>query len=141
MSNRAQRRQAMREQIHKSKALIAEYTLQQKIEGLYKNGITEADLRQEYERGRTEGFKSAAINIVKCCYAGIVIALHDEFGFGVRRAFRAIRAVDQKVNWALTHHELAEEALEKTGLKLNFEDPFERVSMEDGNAKAERTKN
>jgi hypothetical protein len=77
--------------------------------------------------GRQEGFRQAAEPIIKCCYAGIILALHDEFGFGENRAFRAIKAVDEKIIWALNHSELCDEVLAKTGLELLLDEPFERV--------------
>ena len=79
------------------------------------------------EEGRQEGFRQAAEPIIKCCYAGIILALHDEFGFGENRAFRAIKAVDEKIIWALNHSELCDEVLAKTGLELLLDEPFERV--------------
>lgn len=131
MPNRAQRRAMMRNQTEKNKQLIASYTKQQRIAGLIQNGITTADLEREYERGREDGFKQAAEPIIKCCYAGIILALHDEFGFGENRAYRAIKAVDEKVIWALNHSELCDEVLEKTGLELCLDEPFSRVQKKD----------
>lgn len=92
------------------------------------NGITAQDLDDAREAGRQEGFKQAAEPIIKCCYAGIIIALHDEFGFGENRCYRAIKAVDEKIIWALNHSELCDEVLEKTGLRLDLDEPFSRVS-------------
>lgn len=131
MPNRAQRRAMMRSQTEKNKQLIASYTKQQRIAGLIQNGITQKDLEDEYERGRQDGFKQAAEPIIKCCYAGIILALHDEFGFGENRAFRAIKAVDEKVIWALNHSELCDEVLEKVGLELCLDEPFDRVQKKD----------
>lgn len=91
------------------------------------NGITAKDLDEAWTRGREEGFRMAAENIVKCCYAGIVLALHDEFGFGESRCFRALKAVDERTIYALNHYEMVDEVLEKTGLKLELDDPLERV--------------
>lgn len=91
------------------------------------NGITARDLDEAREAGRQEGFKQAAEPIIKCCYAGIILALHDEFGFGENRAFRAIKAVDEKIIWALNHSELCDEVLEKVGLELCLDEPFDRV--------------
>lgn len=91
------------------------------------NGITAKDLDDAREAGRQEGFKQAAEPIIKCCYAGIILALHDEFGFGENRAYRAIKAVDEKIIWALNHSELCDEVLEKTGLILELDEPFDRV--------------
>lgn len=127
MSNRAQRRAIMRKQTQKNKGLIADYSKQERLKGLIQNGITPEDLQREYERGREDGFREAGMPIIKSCYAGICAALHDEFGFGEDRCFRAIKAVDEKVLWALNNQELVDEVLEKTGLRLDFGDNFDRV--------------
>lgn len=95
------------------------------------NGITAQDLDDAREAGRQEGFKQAAEPIIKCCYAGIILALHDEFGFGENRCFRAIKAVDEKIIWALNHSELCDEVLEKTGLVLDLDEPFSRVTKKE----------
>ena len=129
MSNRADRRRMMREMTGKNKALVASYNREQRIAGLVQNGITPEDLKNEYARGVEDGEKEAGLTIVKACYAGICIALHDEFGFGSKRCYKAIRAVDEKVQYALTHYELVDEVLKKTGLILELDEPFERVQM------------
>ena len=95
------------------------------------NGITARDLDEAREAGRQEGFKQAAEPIIKCCYAGIILALHDEFGFGENRAFRAIKAVDEKIIWALNHSELCDEVLDKVGLELCLDEPFDRVQKKE----------
>jgi len=95
------------------------------------NGITAQDLDDAREAGRQEGFKQAAEPIIKCCYAGIILALHDEFSFGENRAYRAIKAVDEKIIWALNHSELCDEVLEKTGLELMLDEPFDRVQKKE----------
>ena len=46
------------------------------------NGITEKDLEESYEKGLRDGIHEAGLNITKCCYAAVCLALHDEFGFG-----------------------------------------------------------
>lgn len=127
MANCAQRRQMMREQTEKSKALMAGYTRQETGRTLVKNGITPRDLEKSYEEGRQDGFRQAADPVIKCCYAGIILALHDAYGFGAKRAFRAIKAVDERIVWALDHSELCDEVLKKTGLKLDLDAPFGRV--------------
>ena len=116
----------MREQIGKSKALVASYTKQQRIAELIKNGITPHDLQREHEKGRNQGFKEAAMPIIKCCHAGIILVLHDNFGFTDEQCFEAVSAVDNKIIWALNHLELAEEVLDKTGIEI-VDDAFDRV--------------
>ena len=95
------------------------------------HGITAQDLEDAREAGRQEGFKQAGLPIIKCCYAGIILALHDEFGFGENRCYRAIKAVDEQIIWALNHSELCDEVLEKTGLQLDLDEPFERVTKKE----------
>ena len=121
--NRAQRRAAK----PKKKPEWQKLTREERVEALFRNGITAGDLKREYERGRMDGFKAAGLPILKSCYAGICVALHDQFGFGEERCFRAIKAVDEKIMWALTNQELVDEVLEKTGLQINFDEPFDRV--------------
>ena len=127
MSNRAQRRAIMRNQNSKTKRLISDYTQQQRLAGLIQNGITTEDISNAYRRGQEDGFKQAGAVITKCCYAGICVALHDVFGFGEERCFRAIKAVDEKVLYSLNHSELVDEVLEKVGLRLELDEPVERV--------------
>ena len=131
MSNRAARRTIMREQIQKNKELIASYSKQQRIAGLIQNGITSEDLENEYERGRKDGFHQASWPIIKCCYAAICIALHDQLGFDNQQCYEALKAVDEKILYTLNNSELADEMLEKTGIKLMLDEPFDRVCMKD----------
>lgn len=91
------------------------------------HGITEKDLEESYENGLRDGIHEAGLNITKCCYAAVCLALHEEFGFGAERCYRAVSAVDQRIVWALNHVELTDEVLEKTGLQIKFDEPFERV--------------
>lgn len=92
-----------------------------------RNGITVEDVDNAWASGREEGFRQAGETIVKCCYAGIILALHDEFGFDEDQCFKAIKAVDERTIYALNHSEMVEEVLEKTGLQLELDDPLERV--------------
>lgn len=97
------------------------------VNALEQNGITLKDLENEYKRGREEGFQQAGMEIIQCCYAGICIALHDTFKFGEERCYRALKACDEKIIFVLNHSEMAGELLAKTGLTIDWDDPFERV--------------
>jgi hypothetical protein len=101
------------------------------VRRIERNGITMAEMEEEFQRGRETGFKEAAEPILKSCYAGICLALHEEFGFGMKRCFRTIAKVDEKIKYALNHQELVDEVLEKTGLKIEMDDPFCRVQERD----------
>ena len=73
MANRAQRRAMMRNQENKNKILLQNSTREQTVARLLQNGITPEDVRKEYWRGREDGFHDAGTNILKSCYAGIIL--------------------------------------------------------------------
>lgn len=100
---------------------------EQKVKALLKNGITPEDLEKEYETGFKEGFKAAAPATFKAVYAAVCMALHDLHGFGHDRCAKVLMAVDDHVAHCLTSEELIEEAWEKIGLYLNFDEPFDRI--------------
>jgi len=127
--NRKERRAAMKQQINKHRTMMNRISHDRRVEELLKNGITMEDLRNEYLRGHEDGMKETGVNVVKACYAGICIALHDEFGFGPERCFRALKAVDEKTVWALNNYELTDEVLDKTGITLDFDEAFERIGQ------------
>lgn len=127
MSNRAERRKIMRNTTQKNQKMLAGYSHQERLMMLYKNGLTEKDVQQAFEEGRELGFEQAGWNVLKTCYAGLCIALHETFGFGEEECFRAVSATDEKVKWALNHQELVDEVLKKTGLEIEYDDTFDRV--------------
>jgi len=124
---RAERRAMMRAETNRNKKLIAEYGRQKRVAGLIQNGITPDDVRNEYNRGLEEGFKLAGTQIIKNCYAGIILALKEDFGFDDDQCFEAISSVDKKVIYSIDHHAMAEQVLRETGLRLDMDDPLERV--------------
>lgn len=97
------------------------------IGALGSGGITVDDLQREYDRGREDGFRQAGLNAIHCCYAGMVLALHDTYGFGKKRCYRVLKACDQKVAYVLGYPELADEVMEKVGISIDFADPLERI--------------
>lgn len=134
MSNRAQRRAMMRAEMNRSKMLAAEYERsiaeagrQKRIAGLIQNGITPEDVRKEYDRGLKEGFSLATQNMVKSCYAAVILGLKKEFGFDDEQCYQALMAVDHKMMYAIEHFELSDQVLQETGLELMLDDPISRV--------------
>lgn len=138
MSNRSQRRAMMRAETKRSQRMEEEYRnvmtamgSRGRILGLCQNGITPEDVRKEFERGQRLGFDQAGVEITKCCYAGIILALREEFDFNDEQCFQAIQAVDRKVILAIGHSELADQVLAETGMRLELDDPLERVIREE----------
>jgi hypothetical protein len=92
-----------------------------------KNGITYGDVTKAYEDGKMDGAKEGGKLAYRSIYGAICVVMHDMHRFGKKRLYRLLRAVDQKVLESLTHTELIEEAWEKTGLQISFDQPFDRI--------------
>lgn len=136
MSNRAERRAAMRaeEKLNKQMRRMEKTQKQQmkQMAGLIRNGITPEDVRKEYERGEMAGFREATLNMTKSCYAAVILVLKDEFGFDDEQCYQALIALDRRMLYSIEHFEMADEVLEKTGLELQLDDPLERVIRKGG---------
>jgi hypothetical protein len=113
--NRKQRRAAARQQ-----TVSLPKSQEKLIAGMYKNGITDKDLKAEWykgvEAGRAEGIYS--------CYAATILAAKDEFKFGKKRLMRLIRRLDQHVCDTLSSKEAIDNVYEKTGIRITFANPF-----------------
>lgn len=120
--NRAQRRAQQ-----KATPAYLRGTREQKVKALLKNGITPEDLEREYERGFKEGFKAAAPATFKAIYAAVCKALRKLYKFGRYRCSKVLMAVDDIVVNALTSEEIIEDVWEEIGLRLNFDEPFDRI--------------
>ena len=94
---------------------------------LYKNGITVKDLQEEYKRGWTDAKKEVEEFCFHVIYAAILIALNDNNLLSPDESADFLRAVDHQVVMCIEDKDLAEEAYEKTGITLQWEDPIERV--------------
>ena len=105
-------------------------TPQERLQSLIQNGITPKDLEREYNKGYKNGFSDATEPAVKTCYATLCLALKEEFGFGRERIKRALARTDQIVIETLTSAEAIDAVFDKIGLKLRFNDPFDRIEEE-----------
>lgn len=102
---------------------------QQIVQQLIRNGITPEDLEKEFRAGYEAGFRDATPVTFKTIYAAVILALKELHGFGQARCARVLTAVDDKVAHALGSEELIEKVWESVGLRLNFEEPFDRIEM------------
>lgn len=80
-----------------------------------------------YEEGRQVGFKQAGWPVIKCCMAGACLMLREEFGMTDDDIIRGLKTLHEKMAWALNYSEMAEDVLEKTGIRLQLDDPLEPV--------------
>ena len=63
----------------------------------------------------------------RCIYAAVLLAAHEEYGFGRTRAWRLIKRVDEIVCTALSSEEVIREVWERMGLEINFREGVERI--------------
>lgn len=118
MSNRASRRS--------DKKKLSRYqrmTPAQKEIAMAKNGITQKDLDDAYNRGYNDAVDITTSFCLKDAYAGFLLAAHEEFGFGHARCKRLLHAADRKVVCSLSSEEAINEVFKKLGLSINFYDP------------------
>ena len=93
---------------------------------LFKNGITFDDVRAEYKRGWNDAKKFVEEFCFHTIYASVLIVL-DEEGVERDRLPEILKKIDRQVVLCVEDKDLAEEAYEKTGLSLQWDDPIERV--------------
>ena len=87
-----------------------------------------------YDAGFDAGFRQAGMNVLKTAYAGICLGLHEAFGFGSERCFRALEATQKATILALHAQELVEEVYRVTGLQIDFDEPLEQLWRTDAGA-------
>lgn len=120
-ANRAARRQQKHDM--KRQNQLDSMTIDGLRRDIQRNGITKDHLAYEYRHGCKDGAEYATKGI----YASVAIALHDLYGFGRKRLFRAIKAIDEQFVLCIDADELVEEAEKRTGYRINFKEPTDRV--------------
>ena len=122
MSNRAQRRKQA-----KKTPRWCPPTVEDQLKAMMKNGLTQADLDREYDRGFKHGRLTATEPAVKTCYAAFCLAMKEVLGFGHARAKRVLERADAILLESLSSAETVDEVLRRVGLRINFNEPFDRI--------------
>lgn len=92
-----------------------------------KNGLTPEDLEHEYQTGFKDGFKQAGNPLVRIIYATCMLVLSEKLHFGPKRIVRFMRALDDKLLTEISSVDAAEEVLNKLGIEIDFNEPFDRI--------------
>lgn len=109
-------------------------TVEERKDALVRNGITAKDLEDNYVKGFDEGFKIASGPVIKTCYAAICLALKELHGFGKKRCYDVLQAVDDKILNSLTSMEIIDEVWKEIGLQIDFNDPLEPIKETEDSA-------
>lgn len=120
--NRAMRRKQVRDQMHE----WVRTGKQEQVQRLVRNGITQKDLDECYEKGHEEGYKQGTDKTLKTVYAGVVLQLLDN-GYTDVDAIRFLRDLDNRLITSIDAGEDIEEVFDKTGVRLMLKEDFDRV--------------
>ena len=121
-ANRAMRRKQVREQMHE----WVRMGKQDQVQRLVRNGITQKDLDECYDKGHAEGYKQGTDKTLKTVYAGVVLQLLEN-GYTQDDAIRFLRDLDNRLITSIDAGEDIEEVFEKTGVLLMLKEDFDRV--------------
>lgn len=132
-ANRAARRKAERE-----KPKFLRGTKEEKMRKLLQNGIMPEMLKEEFQRGYDAGSKDGIEHTFKVIYAAVMLAAQDTYHFGRQRAVRLLRRVDELATTALSSADAINEAWERFGVMLEFNEVFDRIVETEGGAGNER---
>jgi len=96
-------------------------------ERLMKNGITEQDLTDAYERGRKDATKEYVDKLLpfqqKFFYSAAAIAAHDLFGFGKDRGLRLLERIQEIMCEEISTGDIIDRCKRETGVDC-FEEEF-----------------
>ena len=120
--NRAMRRKQVRDQMHE----WVRTGRQEQVQRLVRNGITQKDLDECYDKGHEEGYKQGTDKTLRTVYAGVVLQLIEN-GYTNDDAIRFLRDLDNRLITSIDAGEDIEEVFEKTGVLLMLKEDFDRV--------------
>lgn len=121
-ANRAMRRKQVRDQMR-------EWThmgKQEQVQRLVRNGITQKDLDDCYNKGHEEGYKQGTDKTLKTVYAGVVLEMLAN-GNSKEEAISFLRNLDNRLIVSIDAGEDIEEVFEQTGVRLMLKEDFDRV--------------
>lgn len=121
-ANRAMRRKQIRDQMR-------EWThmgKQEQVQRLVRNGITQKDLDDCYDKGHAEGYKQGTDKTLKTVYAGVVLEMLAN-GNSKEEAISFLRNLDNRLIVSIDAGEDIEEVFEQTGVRLMLKEDFDRV--------------
>lgn len=119
MSNRAERRKAMKAQPRWKRTM----TVEQRQAALVKNGIRPEDVDEAYRRGYEEGNRRATEFSSYAMCAAMGLALNDLYGFGKQRVCRALNLAAEYMLNTFTTREIMEQVYERIGMEF-VDDPI-----------------
>lgn len=134
--NRAQRRQAERNQRYDARAAYRALPMQERMEldlrinkkrELERNGITIKDLEENFNRGFKEGVNQSTDMVTRAAYAAAILALRQTYRFGTKRLLRFLTAMDDNIVSCVDRDDIVEKCWNDAGIKLVDGEGVERI--------------
>lgn len=97
---------------------IRSYSVQDRVASIQRNGITMADLKDNFERGVKAGYQKGLEWGYDSAWGSVMLALHREFGFGRDRLARLANATAEVQIECITSQEAFRKIVDETGLTL-----------------------
>ncbi len=99
--------------------------LEQKA-NLFRNGITEKDLKEEFTRGYGAGWEDGRSNLYKTLIACICLVM-DEKGVDRDEIINFLREVDGRVALSVDEKDESDEVIDRMGIELQFHRAIDRI--------------
>ena len=115
--NRQQRR-AAKKTTPKKKPSYHNLTPEQKREALFKNGITDKDLKKSYEDGYAQARKELTGFTMRMFYCATGCALHEIHHFGQDRIVRVLDRIQEIMTEEICTQDIIERLKRETGLDI-----------------------
>ena len=139
MSSRAKRRQAARkenlqekEAFYRAHDPAAYFRAKTKVvDNLSRNGITPADLEEEYRRGYDAGCDVVSKNCGTLYTSAMMLALNDLHGFGSTRLCNLMDKMNEYMTGFLSSADAVLAVYDRFGLKFDESDPFHPLQPKD----------
>lgn len=116
--NREQRRKSAKAAPKKKRPVWAGLTVEEKKEKLFKNGITDHDLKREYDRGYNAARSDLAGFIMKMMYCAVALSLHKLYGFGEERITRTLDEIQQTMCDEIGVQDMFDRCKRETGMDI-----------------------
>lgn len=85
---------------------------------IFRNGITEKDLKEEFQKGYGAGWSDGRERLYKEVFAAICLVMEEDFDNDV--IIDLLHAVDSRVKLSIDVNEDLDEVLERVGVELHF---------------------
>lgn len=112
--NRAERRRAERE---KAKGYSP-------VSTAIRDAVTQAVVNK---RNRDEAVLMATGPVLESVYAAAIILLSDDYGFDHDQCVEFLQKLEDKTLYCIEHSDILDEAFEKTGIKIHFNEGIDRI--------------